>query len=89
MRKIAVYGAGGLGRETACLIDRVNSVEKKWEIIGYFDDGVPLGTQVDHHGRVIGNIQRLNDYPDELAIVMAIGSPKTVNELVGIFDVVK
>lgn len=82
MKKIAVYGAGGLGRETACLIDRVNSVEPQWEIIGYFDDGVPVGTQVDHHGCVLGNMQTLNEYPDELAVVMAIGSPKTVKMLV-------
>lgn len=82
MKKIAVYGAGGLGRETACLIDRVNSVEPTWEIIGYFDDGVPAGTLVDHHGRVLGDMQTLNGYPNELAIVIAIGEPKTVKALV-------
>ncbi len=82
MKKIAVYGAGGLGRETACLIDRVNSIEPTWEMIGYFDDGVPVGTLVDHHGSVLGDMQTLNAYPEELAIVMAIGSPKTVKVLV-------
>lgn len=82
MKKIAVYGAGGLGRETACLIDRVNTVEPQWEFIGYFDDGVPAGTDVDHHGSVLGDIQALNSYPEELAVVMAIGSPKTVKALV-------
>lgn len=82
MKKIAVYGAGGLGRETACLIDRVNSVEPQWEIIGYFDDGVQSGTQVDHHGCVLGNMQTLNSYPDELDVAIAIGSPKTVKLLV-------
>lgn len=82
MKKIAVYGAGGLGRETACLIDRVNSVEPQWEIIGYFDDGVQSGTQVDHHGCVLGGMETLNKYPEALAVVMAIGSPQTVKNLV-------
>ena len=82
MKKIAVYGAGGLGRETACLIDRVNSVGPQWEIIGYFDDGVPVGTQVDHHGCVLGGMETLNEYPESLAVVMAIGSPRTVKILV-------
>lgn len=86
MKKIAVYGAGGLGRETACLIDRVNSVEPTWMIIGYFDDGVPVGTVIDHHGKVLGGMRTLNEYPEELAVVMAIGSPQTVKNLVGQID---
>lgn len=82
MRKIAIYGAGGLGREVACLIDRVNEKEHKWNIIGYFDDGVSKGTMVDRHGMVIGNIDSVNDWQGELDLVMAIGSPKTVREIV-------
>jgi len=82
MKDIAIYGAGGLGREVACLIDRVNSTEKKWNIIGYIDDGIPVGTIIDHHGSVIGNIDTVNNYGNELDLVLAIGSPKIVRKII-------
>lgn len=82
MKDIAIFGGGGLGRETACLIDKINSVEKKWNIIGYFDDGIKQGTQIDHHGYVLGDIQILNEYPKELDVAIAIGNPLTVQVIV-------
>lgn len=39
MKKIAIYGAGGFGREVAFLIDDINKVNPQYEFIGYFDDG--------------------------------------------------
>ena len=40
MKDIAIYGAGGFGREIACLIQMINKSEKKpkWNIVGFFDD---------------------------------------------------
>lgn len=35
MRDIAIYGAGGFGRETACLIKEINSVKPTWNLIGF------------------------------------------------------
>ncbi|MBQ1739289.1 MAG: transferase, partial [Clostridiales bacterium] len=36
--KIAIYGAGGFGKEVACLIKRINDNGGDWELIGFFDD---------------------------------------------------
>ena len=47
MKKIAIYGAGGFGKEIHQLIDRINSLNQVWEIIGYFDDGVPVGANIN------------------------------------------
>ena len=33
MNKITIYGAGGFGREIACLINSINEVKKEWEFI--------------------------------------------------------
>ena len=82
MKDIAIFGGGGLGRETACLIDKINTIENKWNIIGYFDDGIKQGTQIDHHGCVLGNLQTLNEYPRELDIAIAIGNPQIVQRIV-------
>ena len=37
MKDIAIYGAGGFGKEVACLIKRINEQEPTWNLIGFFD----------------------------------------------------
>ena len=79
MRDIAIYGAGGFGREVACLLRRINNeVCEQWNLIGFFDDGVAEGTK-NEYGEVLGNIDTLNSWSAPLSIVFAIGSPKTVS----------
>ena len=78
LKKIAVYGAGGLGREVAGGIYRINRAgHQQWEIVGFFDDNIPVGTQVSHYGKVLGGINELNAYEEPLALAIAVGSPKT------------
>ena len=38
MRDIAIYGAGGLGREIACVLKKINMVTPTWNLLGFFDD---------------------------------------------------
>ena len=38
MKDIAIYGAGGFGREVASLIKRINRIENQWNFVGFFDD---------------------------------------------------
>jgi len=82
MKKIAIYGAGGFGREVACLIRIINEQSPEWELIGFFDDGIEKGTN-NEYGVVLGGIDEVNSYPVELAIVIAIASPKIVEKIVG------
>ena len=43
MNDIAIYGAGGYGREIACLINnKINSEVKEWNLVGFFDDDESL-----------------------------------------------
>lgn len=79
MRDIAIYGAGGLGREVACLINRINIVKPTWNLIGFFDDGRQKGEEVSHFGRILGGMNDLNDYTSgSLDIVLAFGNPRTI-----------
>ena len=82
MKKIAIYGAGGFGREIACLLNKINEVELTWELIGFFDDGISVGTDVSHFGKVLGGIDTLNSYPEKLSVVITIGSPKILKLIV-------
>ena len=73
MKKIAIYGAGGFGREVANLIDDINSHERRWEIVGFFDDE-KSGETVNGH-KVLGGIIDLNNTKDEMDLVVAVGWP--------------
>ena len=82
MRDIAIYGAGGFGREVACLLKRINAQTPQWNLIGFLDDGKPIGYQTEY-GNVLGGMEALNAVRKPLSVVMAIGNPKTVKGLVG------
>lgn len=81
LKDIAIYGAGGFGREIACILNKINAVDPTWNLIGFFDDGVEKGTQISHFGSVLGNIDDLNAWDKPLAVVLAIGNPKIVKLL--------
>lgn len=78
LSKIAIYGAGGLGREVAGGIQRINQAGKgHWQIVGYYDDNKPIGTQVSHFGKVLGGMAELNAVKEPLALAIAVGTPET------------
>lgn len=78
IRRIAIYGAGGLGREVAGGINRINRAGKEqWEIIGFYDDNKLIGTEVSHYGKVLGGINELNAIGEPLALAIAVGTPAT------------
>jgi len=81
MKDIAIYGAGGYGREIACLINAINKVKKEWNLVGFFDDGLPIGYK-NEYGKVLGGISELNNHPRQLSIVMAIANSTTLESVV-------
>lgn len=80
MKDIAIYGAGGFGRETACLLREINEVSPTWNFVGFFDDGVPAGTRTNQ-GAVLGGIDVLNSWKGELSVVFSIAAPKVLEAL--------
>lgn len=71
---IAIVGGGGLGKETAVLIGQINKYKKTWNLIGFFDDGIKIGSTV-LSVPVLGGIRELNTYRKPLHLVIAIGNP--------------
>jgi sugar O-acyltransferase (sialic acid O-acetyltransferase NeuD family) len=82
MQDIAIYGAGGFGKEVACILNKINEIEPTWNLLGFFDDGVPKGTQISHFGEVLGGTNELNNWQTPIAIAFAIGNPKIIEILV-------
>lgn len=75
--RIAIYGAGGLGREVAGGIYRINKDSvRQWEIVGFYDDNIPVGTSVSHYGKVLGDMNALNAVDKPLALAIAVGDPR-------------
>ena len=82
MKKIAIFGAGGFGKEVACLINRINEQEPTWELIGFFDDGKEKGEKISHFGVCLGGVQELNEWTEDIAVAVAVGNSITVRKIV-------
>lgn len=81
MKDIVIYGAGGFGKEIACLLKQINDVSPEWNLLGYIDDGLPVGSE-NRYGRVIGNMDTLLKWNDgELNVVVSIASPKVLDKI--------
>ena len=81
MKPIIIYGAGGFGKEIACLINEINEIEPKWNLLGFIDDGLEVGTEIKY-GRVLGGIDFLNQYETEIAVVFSIANAPILEKVV-------
>lgn len=78
IRDIVVFGAGGFGREVACIIKRINKIKPTWRFIGFFDDNASLIGTTNDYGTILGTSDDLAAWDKPLAVVIGIGSPKAV-----------
>jgi sugar O-acyltransferase (sialic acid O-acetyltransferase NeuD family) len=74
MKDIAIFGAGGFGREVKMLLNQINAIESSWNFIGFFDDGTEK-EKIINGSPVLGGIKELNNWQNPLAVVFAIGNP--------------
>ncbi len=76
MEKLVIYGAGGFGREVLTLIHDINQVNTKYEILGFYDDGLYAGKDVNGY-KILGGINALNKVSERTSVILAIGNPDT------------
>jgi sugar O-acyltransferase (sialic acid O-acetyltransferase NeuD family) len=81
IKKIAIIGAGGFGREVKWLIDSINLQKKQWDFIGYYDDDLSERKNIEQK-LLLGGIGELNKVDESLAVVIANGNPKTKRKIV-------
>jgi sugar O-acyltransferase (sialic acid O-acetyltransferase NeuD family) len=74
-KKIAIFGSGGFGLEVATLIEHINSINREWDLIGFFDDNQKA--KIINGYKVLGGINELNQWDSLLHLVLALGMPKT------------
>lgn len=71
---LAIYGAGGFGREVALMVHQINRNEKRWNLLGFFDDRAEKSNVIDGLP-VLGGRDELNHWARELSVVVAIADP--------------
>ena len=84
MKDIVIIGAGGFGREVQWLIERINDSSRKdsrWNILGYIDDNVEAGTEINGY-QVLGNVEYLLSTTTPLAATCAIGASKIREKII-------
>jgi len=81
MQNIVIIGAGGFGREVKTIIDAVNKVEKIYNFIGYYDDGIEKGTMINNFP-VLGNLHDLNSSSEPISVLLGIGDPTTKSKII-------
>lgn len=86
MNDIIIVGAGGFGREVEWLLRRINQKSgNKWNILGYADDGIELGTSIGNYS-VVYKVNDLLSIDRKLNVVIAIGNSITRRR---IYDIIK
>lgn len=82
MKDIAIFGAGGFGREVACLINLVNKEKPTWNFIGFFDDNPNQKGTYNEYGKIFGGVDVLNEWKKPLGVLLAIGNGSTTKKIV-------
>ncbi len=85
MKDIAIYGAGGCGKETYLLIKRINRDNPQWNFVGYYDRMYEKGYD-NGYGKVLGGIEEINAVDRELALVIAMGDSKVTEAIVSMIN---
>lgn len=76
MKKIAIIGAGGFGREVKTILDSINKITPTFTFVGYYDDGFTKGDVVNSYP-ILGGVEDINTIEENFSIIVAIGDPRT------------
>lgn len=85
MKDLIIIGAGGVGRETAWIVEQINRVNPTYNLLGFLDDNTDIwGTYINGY-RVLGGVKYVEDNECNCEVVVAIANydvkKKIVNKL--------
>lgn len=72
-KSIVIVGAGGLGKEIACLINDLTD----YKLLGFYDDGRILGDIILGKYPILGTSEDLLNSSENIDAVIAFGNPST------------
>ena len=75
MKRLAIYGVGGMARDVLELVRDINAVEPEFEVIGWLDDDASKAGTTLKGLPVLGPIERVSAEEVSFEAVIAIGNP--------------
>lgn len=81
MNNLIIIGASGFGREVAWLVERINKITPKWNILGFIDDNSDINGAMIGGYPVLGNSESVANYMDAY-YVCAVGSSKVREKII-------
>lgn len=76
MKQIVLIGAGGFGREAASIIEVLNSIRPRYELLGFLDDSDAFHTGMSINGYpYLGKREWILEHKDDVVCNCTIGSP--------------
>ena len=74
MKDILIIGAGGIGRETAWIIEEINEVKPTWNLLGYIDENSEMHGKELNGYKVLGDLEVLEKLEEKPYVVVAIAN---------------
>lgn len=74
LKDLYIIGAGGLGREVAWLVERINAERSTWNLKGFIDDNALLHGAMQDTYPVAGGCDLLMNLSQDVWVVCAVGS---------------
>ena len=82
MKDLVIIGTGGVGKETALIVEDINEISQEWNLLGFIDDNKELiGKEINGY-KVLGDREFLNNFDKEVYVVIAIADYCIKEELV-------
>lgn len=80
MKDLLIVCAGGFGKEALDVAEAMNESQPQWNILGFLDDGIDIGTEAFRGYKVVGTVK---DYVhrEGLYLAMGIANPQTKEKL--------
>lgn len=83
MKDIVIIGAGGVGKETAWIIEQINDIKKEWNIVGFVDDNIEIHNSFINGYKVLGSVDYLLSIKKEIYVICAMANYKIKKMIVG------
>lgn len=79
LQPLVIVGASGFGREVACLVEDINAIQPKWNLLGLVDDNLKNDTIEGFN--ILGTVKDIYLMEPRPMIVVAIADPPTKKRL--------
>ncbi|WP_308761073.1 sugar O-acyltransferase [uncultured Bacteroides sp.] len=80
MKDLIIVCAGGFGKEAVVVAEQMNEIVPQWNILGFIDDTIEVGTEIFRGYKIIGSIKDWQPEPQQY-FAMGISTPQAKEKL--------